>query len=102
MSIQKEKQSPVPFQQRSLQIQHLRPKALKSSTNTKPKPRPKPAEQNKPSPIIEKKSEDAIRVVEDLRKKLHKELLDVLESEQKKEAEREETIKKVINNNSNT
>ena len=41
------------------------------------------------------KGEEAIKIVEELRKRLHKELFDVLEAEQKKEAEREESIKKV-------
>ena len=42
------------------------------------------------------KGEEAIKIVEELRRKLHKELLDVLEAEQKKEAEREENIKKAV------
>jgi len=42
------------------------------------------------------KGEEAIKIVEELRRKLHKELLDVLEAEQKKEAEREESIKKAV------
>ena len=42
----------------------------------------------------QKKKDDGIKVVEELRERLHKELLNVLEEEQKKEMEREEKLKK--------
>jgi len=81
MSIQKEKKSVnIPVQQRSVQEQF--------SKNRLKMP--------KPVSPVKLGGEDAIKTVEDLRKKLHKELLEVLEFEQKKEVEREETLKKVL------
>ena len=49
--------------------------------------------ENLVAPKPAQKKEDGVKVVEDLRERLHKELLDVLEAEQKKEVEREEKLK---------
>jgi len=49
------------------------------------------------APLSKEQAEKAVKEVEELRAKLHKELLEVLEAEQKKEAEREEALKKAPN-----
>lgn len=79
-------------QNRSVQIPKGRLKPLKP----KPKPSASPAAAGNGS-ASKIKGDEAIRLVEELRKKLHKELLDILEAEQKKEGEREEALKKAPN-----
>ena len=90
-SVSGSKAKNAPFQQRSVQLPKSRLKPIKPKT-----------EQKKRSfriwcVEVEHKvgGEEAIKLVEELRKKLHKELFEVLEAEQKKEVEREDAIQKV-------
>lgn len=74
---------PKPAQMRSLQ----------SQSQTQSKPTKGKVKENLVSAKPAQKKEDGVKIVEELRERLHKELLDVLEAEQKKEMEREEKLK---------
>lgn len=78
-----------PEHTRSLQYSKLKQSKPKPAKPTKSKRRDKHIAAN----AKEAKKDDGIRIVEELREKLHKELLSVLEEEQRKEVEREEKLK---------